>query len=92
MQIEDKLVSLGPGMAVTVEINTGSRRVISYLLSPLGPDTGTKAPARGEISEVCGLGAVFHDGAEKRQHQRNLIELKQFRRIAMRYDKLGDGQ
>ncbi len=51
-----------------------------------------KASMRGEISEVCGLGAVFHDGAEKRQHQRNLIELKQFRRIAMRYDKLGDGQ
>jgi hemolysin D len=35
MQIEDKLVPLEPGMAVTVEINTGSRRLISYLLSPL---------------------------------------------------------
>ncbi len=35
MQIEDKLVNLTPGMAVTVEINTGSRRLISYLLSPL---------------------------------------------------------
>jgi hemolysin D len=35
MQIEDKLVSLSPGMAVTVEIKTGSRSVISYLLSPL---------------------------------------------------------
>ena len=35
MQIEDKLVPLTPGMAVTVEINTGSRRLISYLLSPL---------------------------------------------------------
>ena len=35
MQIEDRLVSLAPGMAVTVEIKTGSRRVISYLLSPL---------------------------------------------------------
>ena len=35
MQVEDKLVKLGPGMAVTVEIKTGSRRIISYLLSPL---------------------------------------------------------
>lgn len=35
MQIEDKRVRLAPGMAVTVEIKTGSRRIISYLLSPL---------------------------------------------------------
>ncbi len=35
MQIEDKLVNLSPGMAVTIEIKTGSRRIISYLLSPL---------------------------------------------------------
>ena len=35
MQIEGKLVDLTPGMAVTAEIKTGSRRVIEYLLSPL---------------------------------------------------------
>jgi hemolysin D len=35
MQIDDRLVNLEPGMAVTVEIKTGSRRIISYLLSPL---------------------------------------------------------
>jgi hemolysin D len=35
MQIEDKLVNLSPGMAVTVEIKTGSRTVLNYLLSPL---------------------------------------------------------
>jgi hemolysin D len=35
MQIEDKIVRLAPGMAVTVEIKTGQRRVIEYLLSPL---------------------------------------------------------
>jgi hemolysin D len=35
MEIDGKLVNLGPGMAVTVEIKTGSRRVIEYLLSPL---------------------------------------------------------
>ena len=34
MQIDDNLVNLSPGMAVTVEIKTGSRRIISYLLSP----------------------------------------------------------
>ena len=35
MEVDDRLVNLGPGMAVTVEIKTGSRRVIEYLLSPL---------------------------------------------------------
>ena len=35
MQVEDKLVTLTPGMAVTAEIKTGSRRIISYLISPL---------------------------------------------------------
>ena len=35
IEVENKLVNLSPGMAVTVEIKTGERRVISYLLSPL---------------------------------------------------------
>jgi len=35
MQVDDNLVNLTPGMAVTVEIKTGARTVISYLLSPL---------------------------------------------------------
>ena len=35
MQVEDKVVNLSPGMAVTVEIKTGSRKIIGYLLSPL---------------------------------------------------------
>ena len=35
MQIDNKMVNLSPGMAVTVEVKTGSRRVIEYLLSPL---------------------------------------------------------
>ena len=35
MQVDDRLVNLSPGMAVTVEIRTGARRIISYLLSPL---------------------------------------------------------
>jgi hemolysin D len=35
MLIDDKMVNLSPGMAVTVEIKTGSRKVIEYLLSPL---------------------------------------------------------
>jgi hemolysin D len=35
MQIDDNLVNLSPGMAVTVEIKTGSRTIMSYLLSPL---------------------------------------------------------
>jgi hemolysin D len=35
MQIDDNLVNLGMGMAVTVEIKTGERSVLSYLLSPI---------------------------------------------------------
>ena len=35
MQVEENLVNLSAGMAVTVEIKTGSRAVITYLLSPL---------------------------------------------------------
>jgi hemolysin D len=35
MRIDDKEVNLTPGMAVTVEIKTGRRSVMSYLLSPL---------------------------------------------------------
>jgi len=35
MQIDDRLVGLSPGMAVTVEVRTGSRRILSYLMSPL---------------------------------------------------------
>ena len=35
MQIGDKQIHLSPGMAATVEIKTGTRRVIEYFLSPL---------------------------------------------------------
>jgi hemolysin D len=35
MRVDDNVVSLTPGMAVTVEIRNGSRSVMSYLLSPV---------------------------------------------------------
>jgi hemolysin D len=35
MEVDDRLVNLSPGMSVMVEIKTGSRRIINYLLSPL---------------------------------------------------------
>lgn len=35
MRVEGKSIHLTPGMAVTVEIKTGQRRVIEFLLSPL---------------------------------------------------------
>jgi hemolysin D len=35
MRIDNRTVNLSPGMAVTVEIKTGSRMILSYLLSPL---------------------------------------------------------
>jgi membrane fusion protein, hemolysin D len=35
MQVDGKTVYLTPGMAATVEVKTGKRRVIEYLLSPI---------------------------------------------------------
>lgn len=35
LQVEGKEVSLSPGMAVTVEVKTGQRRVIEFFLEPL---------------------------------------------------------
>lgn len=35
LRVENKTVRLTPGMAVTVEVKTGTRRVIEYFLSPL---------------------------------------------------------
>lgn len=35
LRVENKIVRLTPGMAVTVEVKTGKRRVIEYFLSPL---------------------------------------------------------
>lgn len=35
LQVENKTVRLTPGMAVTVEVKTGKRRVVEYFLSPL---------------------------------------------------------
>src|SRR5262249_58789575 len=35
ISIEDQNIKLSPGMTVTVEIKTGTRRIVSYLLSPL---------------------------------------------------------
>jgi hemolysin D len=34
-QVDDTVASISPGMAVTVEVKTGSRRLITYLFSPL---------------------------------------------------------
>jgi hemolysin D len=42
VDVEGQRVSLMPGMAVTVEIKTGSRRILEYLLSPL-VETSSKA-------------------------------------------------
>lgn len=35
IRVGEKLVSLSPGMAVTVEVKTGKRRLIEYIMSPL---------------------------------------------------------
>jgi hemolysin D len=46
MDIDGKDVALMPGMAVTVEIRTGQRRAIDYLLSPLREMIGETARER----------------------------------------------
>jgi len=38
LKVENKWVNLTPGMAVTVEVKTGKRRVMEYFLSPLEQD------------------------------------------------------
>ena len=35
IEVDGKQVNLSPGMVATVEIKTGKRRLIEYLLSPL---------------------------------------------------------
>ena len=35
MKVKDKIVNLSPGMAVTVEVNMGKRKLIEFLLTPL---------------------------------------------------------
>lgn len=35
IRVEDRLVNLTPGMAVTVEVKTGKRRIVEFVLSPL---------------------------------------------------------
>lgn len=35
MRVKEKIINLSPGMAVTVEVNLGKRRLIEYLLAPL---------------------------------------------------------
>ena len=35
LQVGDRRVNLTPGMAVTVELKTGTRRLIEFVLSPL---------------------------------------------------------
>lgn len=46
MWIDRREVLLSPGMAVTIEIKTGHRRVIDYLLSPLREVTSTSGRER----------------------------------------------
>lgn len=48
MRVDGKTVNLSPGMAGTVEIKTGKRRVIEYFLSPL-IQHASESPAREMI-------------------------------------------
>jgi hemolysin D len=44
--IDGKEIPLSPGMAVTVEVLTGQRRALDYVLSPLREVTSTSAHER----------------------------------------------
>jgi hemolysin D len=46
INVDGKEIPLSPGMAVTVEIRTGERRAIDYLLSPLRGIPGNTAHER----------------------------------------------
>ena len=46
IEIDGKEIALSPGMTVTVEIKTGERRAISYVLSPLSEIMSTTARER----------------------------------------------
>lgn len=46
IQIDGKAIPLSPGMAVTVEINTGKRRALDYVLSPLREVTSSAGHER----------------------------------------------
>ncbi|HQV14317.1 MAG TPA: hemolysin secretion protein D, partial [Denitromonas sp.] len=35
LKVDERIVNLTPGMAITAEIKTGERRVIEYFLSPV---------------------------------------------------------
>lgn len=59
MRVEENLVNLSAGMAATVEVKTGSRRIIDYLLSPL-LNTAMRACAKDE-----------YDAARPRRTRRN---------------------
>ena len=46
MDVDGTQVNLSPGMTVTVEIQTGQRRIIDYVLSPLRDMTSQAARER----------------------------------------------
>jgi hemolysin D len=62
MEVDDRLVNLGPGMAVTVEIKTGQRRLIEYLLSPI---LRYRQESLRERWAACSVAAAIAAGAER---------------------------
>ncbi len=46
IQVGDKMVNLVPGMAVTVEVKTGKRKIVEYFLSPLMKHVGESVTER----------------------------------------------
>jgi Cation efflux system protein CusB domain 1 len=67
MQVEEHLVNLSAGMAVTVEIKTGTRAVITYLLSPLMRHKHETLTTHGDPQEPNPVEAVVPPPREPMQ-------------------------
>ena len=62
MKVDNATIPLTPGMTVTVEIRTDSRRVIDYLLSPLakiGSEARQGKVGRASVRELSLAGLLF---------------------------------
>jgi hypothetical protein len=73
MQVDDKLADLAPGMAVTVEIKTGQRRIIEYVLGAVAPiQAGELAgevrhgPMSSSVMTLIGRGWVLRSPGQRR--------------------------
>jgi hypothetical protein len=84
MQIDNRRVDLIPGMAATVEIKTGKRRIISYLLSPIHKhlhEAFGERQARAKRSPILGAPLTATRGLRAPKLEKNKNILNRLERI-----------